>query len=492
MTDTERKIHNLMEVCAIQPTPKTRFILINQYEIDLLEANNIQIADISYRKYDRYDAIKQILANYKEQCKEENIVLLGKGPIYNFEIDDDDKPNVPQSGLKRMNDAYMEQIANGTLLGHLCIETSFNSLKYIAEYPNMITLKYKWYQEKDPATIEKENNAFIDTLKRNYRTSLFFSPRNTGVCGIEGYLHFHKDFYDFLDSVETIYIINAPHFKAETILRYCSWSENPTKSFEHKVKHIRLHVLELFQTNPELIAYYRNPTDGDRENYLDVYYGFQNSISQIDDQIYIGNDSYRHVNYYKSQNKYNKPWFPENLITHIINVSDEVIKQDEILDNTKYEHFPIYERGENEMNSKPMLEKVAQRINELVKESPDNKIFVHCSLGVNRSPASVLFYYIKYHRMTLYEAYKKLAIKRRIFTSIPLFEILQAEDIRKDDKNPDKDVSLIKTFFDMLRPSTTQISPLKLRTHYAMNFCERTAYMFALYDMIHLDNLYLD
>ena len=69
--------------------------------------------------------------------------------------------------------------------------------------------------------------------------------------------------------------------------------------------------------------------------------------------------------------------------------------------------------------------------------------------------------------MTLYEAYKKLAIKRRIFTSIPLFDILQEEDKRNHD---------------------TMISPLKFRTHYAMNFCERTAYMFALYDMIHLDN----
>ena len=72
--------------------------------------------------------------------------------------------------------------------------------------------------------------------------------------------------------------------------------------------------------------------------------------------------------------------------------------------------------------------------------------------------------------MTLYDAYKMIAEKRRIFTSVELFDILY-----KEAKSMDKHV----------------ISPLKLRTNYTYCFCENTAYMFSLYDVIYLDSLWI-
>ena len=101
-------------------------------------------------------------------------------------------------------------------------------------------------------------------------------------------------------------------------------------------------------------------------------------------------------------------------------------------------------------------------------ENPTNRVLVHCSLGVNRSPSVVLLYFIKYRGMTLYKAYCYIAKKRRIFTNVDLFDILYEE----------------------CKKLGCASSPLKLKTHHAHNFCEPTAYMFALYDNIILENLY--
>ncbi len=93
--------------------------------------------------------------------------------------------------------------------------------------------------------------------------------------------------------------------------------------------------------------------------------------------------------------------------------------------------------------------------------------YVHCSLGVNRSPATIILYLMKYEGYTLYNAYKTVAVKKDIWTAPYLFDILYNEALKLE-KDP--------------------ISPLKILTH-EMTIVNNddTRYVFSLYDTIHLE-----
>ena len=125
-----------------------------------------------------------------------------------------------------------------------------------------------------------------------------------------------------------------------------------------------------------------------------------------------------------------------------------------------YEHYPISERETDENKSKGTLLRAAERIHELVNSNKNNKIYVHCSLGMNRSPAAVLMYYIKYRGMSLYEAYKTIILKRRIFTSAELFDILYKESIQNNKNTTSDETSIFDMFSLKKHLSCNVISPL--------------------------------
>ena len=75
--------------------------------------------------------------------------------------------------------------------------------KYLSKYNNEIDYIYK---EKSETSKEQDNKIFVEILKNNYMKSLFYCHYNTGIIGIEGYLGIH--FKNYLDTVETIYLIN--------------------------------------------------------------------------------------------------------------------------------------------------------------------------------------------------------------------------------------------------------------------------------------------
>ena len=63
------------------------------------------------------------------------------------------------------------------------------------------------------------------------------------------------------------------------------------------------------------------------------------------------------------------------------------------------------------------LDKLADIINEAVKD--DTKVVVHCAMGIERSPLTVVWYLYKYQNLTLDEAYalvrkaRPVAVERR-------------------------------------------------------------------------------
>ena len=410
------------------------FILINSHEIKLLIDNGIQIKGILYHHYEDWDSHhNDVFEKYKNLDYDGDIYLLGTGPIINYKMD--------------------EKLKNSNIR----IEWDFNSFKYLSMYSNefyIIERSIKPLEEKQMA-----NQLFVETLKREYKTSLFYCQYNTCIVGVEGYLNFHERFYKYLESIDNIYLINCTYGNSK-FLRWLYESK-----YKNKIKHMIVYIGELFQTNPELIAYYRIIKNNYRNNFIELYYTPYQYLNAIDDQIIIGTDTYRNIYYYKNDPNYKK-WFPEDEITHIINVSDDIINQYEIPNpSIIYEHYPISENEKDQNKCKEALWKIADRIHEIVNSDKNNKIYVHCSLGMNRSPAAVIMYYMKYRGMTLYEAYKFIIMKRRIFTSIDLFDILYKES------------------------KSTEISPLKLRTHYAFNFSQPDAYMFALYDTIYLESV---
>jgi hypothetical protein len=166
-----------------------------------------------------------------------------------------------------------------------------------------------------------------------------------------------------------------------------------------------------------------------------------------------------------------------------MNVSDDVIEPEKIpYSNIVYEYYPIDEREKDTNITKNKLLSAVDRLHELIEAN--NKVFVHCSVGMNRSPAVVLLYLIKYRRMTLFGAYNLICTKRFIYTSYELFDIIYNETISIVAAEPKKSVF---SFWSNLQNKV--ISPLKLRTNYAYNFSQNGAHMFSLYDIIEIRRL---
>ena len=164
---------------------------------------------------------------------------------------------------------------------------------YLSKYNNESIIK-RWRDiDYDEEAEEKMNKEFVEILKNNYKKSLFYCPYNTGILGIEGYFKFHKDFYEHVSTVENIYIINTKFSRCE----FLRWLLN--SDYKDKVKTLDICVGKLYQTNPELIAYYRIKKDNCRYNFFEDYKIPYKSFNYIDNDIMIGTDSYRHIGYNK-------------------------------------------------------------------------------------------------------------------------------------------------------------------------------------------------
>jgi protein-tyrosine phosphatase len=60
------------------------------------------------------------------------------------------------------------------------------------------------------------------------------------------------------------------------------------------------------------------------------------------------------------------------------------------------------------------LSRVANTIHNKLNESPDTKVVVHCAMGMERAPLSVIWYLYKYENMPLGTAHDKVVAARPI------------------------------------------------------------------------------
>jgi len=91
-------------------------------------------------------------------------------------------------------------------------------------------------------------------------------------------------------------------------------------------------------------------------------------------------------------------------ISHILSVSNRIHR----IQGMEHEHFVMSDIGRTE------LETVLSEVYPFIKSSQqaEKKLFVHCTLGQNRSPTLVISFLIKNRGLTLYEAYKMLKEQR--------------------------------------------------------------------------------
>lgn len=63
---------------------------------------------------------------------------------------------------------------------------------------------------------------------------------------------------------------------------------------------------------------------------------------------------------------------------------------------------------------KQTLNKLATLMNKALTENDDTKVVVHCAMGMERSPLTVVWYLHKYHDLTIDEAYERAQAVRPV------------------------------------------------------------------------------
>jgi len=303
-----------------------------------------------------------------------------------------------------------------------------NMMLYIAKYPDQILIN------NDKILISNiESNFYLkNKLVTEYKTALFWCPKNTGIIGIDGYKTYDNKYLKYLDTLDTVYIINSD-FEPKFL-----------KGFKNIVYINNVNVPLFLKTYPKLNAFYRQRVT-QYTFYISYYYKFK-KIAKISDNIYLGNNSY---DYTLLKN-----------CDSIIDVSDSYTTS--IILTCKYYKIPIIENKESYCENKKNLIKAVELLNEHVENNLI--VYIHCYAGVNRSPLVVILYLIKYKKFTLYQAYKHVAEVRQIWTMSELFDIL----------------------YEIIPIESIDISPLKICNHLAF---DNSKILFSLYDYIHLDQI---
>jgi len=114
----------------------------------------------------------------------------------------------------------------------------------------------------------------------------------------------------------------------------------------------------------------------------------------IPGKLYLGSED----------NAFNKHRLLELGITHILSVTNRINR----INGIEYEHFVMNDMGRTEL--KTVLERVYPFME--LSQKTKNTLFVHCTLGQNRSPTVVISFLMKNKGLTLYQAHKMLKKQR--------------------------------------------------------------------------------
>jgi len=114
----------------------------------------------------------------------------------------------------------------------------------------------------------------------------------------------------------------------------------------------------------------------------------------IHGKLYLGSE----------ENAFNEEQLLALGINHVLSVSNSI----KIIQGIDHEHFVMNDMG------RTALDCVLDRVYPFMEraQQAENKLFVHCTLGQNRSPTVVIAFLMKNKGLTLYEAHKMLRKQR--------------------------------------------------------------------------------
>lgn len=117
-----------------------------------------------------------------------------------------------------------------------------------------------------------------------------------------------------------------------------------------------------------------------------------------------------------------------NAIIYVANdkeYEDEFVREWFAQNNISIYHYPIIEDiniTQYAANNCKSIVDAADMLNELIKQN--KKVYLHCYMGINRSVATAILYFIKHKQMSLYDAFKMITCRKMINIGLDLLEIL--------------------------------------------------------------------
>ena len=133
-------------------------------------------------------------------------------------------------------------------------------------------------------------------------------------------------------------------------------------------------------------------------------------ISQIDTFLYLG--PYKHP-------MRQTPEFLEKKIDVIINCCNDVtFKQKNILDNYTVLQYPIDDGVDGTL--KNFMDEIVDKINYFL--NLNKKVYVHCVHGMSRSPSIIIYYLMKYKKLSFDQAFQKVKLIRPVISINSNFE----------------------------------------------------------------------
>jgi len=126
-------------------------------------------------------------------------------------------------------------------------------------------------------------------------------------------------------------------------------------------------------------------------------------IDRVDKYLYIGNRiGAEYLEYLKN-----------NEITHIVNTTVEIPNYHEKI--FKYVNIPLQDNPvKNEENLLGVLEPTYQKVDKIIQQDKNAKIFVHCAAGISRSASIVIYYLMKKYSLSYDDAFNNLKKVREI------------------------------------------------------------------------------
>ena len=125
-------------------------------------------------------------------------------------------------------------------------------------------------------------------------------------------------------------------------------------------------------------------------------------MTQITDSVFLGG----------AKEASSFEWLQENKITHIVNVADDCQCYFENFPAFKYLHIPIRDTENSGIST--AFVPVHIFVKRMLSESENNRVLIHCRMGVNRSATVVMSLLVSLYAMGHKEASDYVRFRRPI------------------------------------------------------------------------------